>query len=105
MPDFRCNMLGKRGDIIFPTDITAETPEAAIRRASDILHTSNQYLVITMGIRIRSLVRDEPAVSFAVEHETCRQVGGCDRRLPSLLQPIPTEKWELAVIQQDMSGL
>ena len=43
MPDFRCNMLGKRGDIIFPTDITAETPEAAIRRASDILHTSNQY--------------------------------------------------------------
>ena len=42
MPDFCCNMLDEGGDILFPAEITAENSEAAIRRAFDILHTSNQ---------------------------------------------------------------
>jgi hypothetical protein len=42
MPDFRCHMLDERGDILFPADIVAETLDAAIRHAFDILRTSNQ---------------------------------------------------------------
>jgi hypothetical protein len=42
MPDFRCVMLGERGSILFPSDITAESLDAAILYASNILHTSNQ---------------------------------------------------------------
>jgi hypothetical protein len=42
MPDFRCDMLGERGSILFSADITADSLEAAIRHASDVLHTSNQ---------------------------------------------------------------
>ena len=34
-------MLNERGDIIFPADIAAETLDAAVRHAFNILHTSN----------------------------------------------------------------
>ena len=42
MPDFCCKMLDQRGGVLFPSDIIAENLEAAIRHASDVLHTSNQ---------------------------------------------------------------
>jgi hypothetical protein len=42
MPDFRCDMLDERDHTLFPAEITAETLEAAIRHASEILHASNQ---------------------------------------------------------------
>ena len=42
MADFHCKMLDERGGILLPADITAETLEAAIRHATDILRTSNQ---------------------------------------------------------------
>ena len=41
MPDFRCDMLDKRGSILFSAEIIAETLEGAIGHASDVLHTSN----------------------------------------------------------------
>jgi hypothetical protein len=41
MLDYHCHMLNERGDIIFPADIAAETLDAAVRHAFNILHTSN----------------------------------------------------------------
>jgi DNA-binding response OmpR family regulator len=42
MLDFCCDMLDERGGILFSADITAETQEAAIQHASDILRTNNR---------------------------------------------------------------
>jgi hypothetical protein len=42
MPDFRCNMLDQRGNVLFPADVVAEDLEAALRHAFDVLHTSNR---------------------------------------------------------------
>jgi hypothetical protein len=42
MPKFSCKMLNERGAIVSSADITAENLEAAIGRASALLHTSNQ---------------------------------------------------------------
>jgi hypothetical protein len=42
MPDYRCNMLDQRGDILFPADVVADDLEAALRHAFDVLRTSNQ---------------------------------------------------------------
>jgi nucleotide-binding universal stress UspA family protein len=44
VPDYRCNMLDERGDILFPADIIAENLDDAIRHASDILRANNQSL-------------------------------------------------------------
>ena len=41
MPSFRCHMLDEHGDILFPEDIFAETVNAAIRRAFEILESNN----------------------------------------------------------------
>ena len=41
MPNFRCYMLDEHRDILFPTDILAETVSAAIRRAFEILESNN----------------------------------------------------------------
>ena len=41
MPNFRCYMLDEHRDILFPTDIIAETVSAAIRRAFGILESNN----------------------------------------------------------------
>ena len=42
MLEFHCHMLDERGDILFPTDIIAESLDAAIQDAFRILHTSNE---------------------------------------------------------------
>jgi hypothetical protein len=42
MPDYRCNMLDQRGDVVFPTDIVADDLTAALRHAFDVLGKSNQ---------------------------------------------------------------
>jgi hypothetical protein len=42
MPDFCCKMLNERGAIVSSADIIATDLEAAIGRASALLHTSNQ---------------------------------------------------------------
>ena len=42
MPDYRCNMLDQRGDILFPADVVADDLEAALRHAFDVLRKSNQ---------------------------------------------------------------
>jgi hypothetical protein len=42
MPDFRCNMLDQRGDVLFPANVVAEDLEAALRHAFDVLRKSNQ---------------------------------------------------------------
>jgi hypothetical protein len=42
MPDYRCNMLDQRGDILFPADVVADDLEAALRHAFDRLRKSNQ---------------------------------------------------------------
>jgi hypothetical protein len=36
MPDFRCNMLDQRGNVLFPADVVAEDLEAALRHAFDV---------------------------------------------------------------------
>jgi hypothetical protein len=41
MPEYRCNMLDRRGDVLFPADVVAEDLEAALRHAFDVLHKSN----------------------------------------------------------------
>jgi hypothetical protein len=41
MPNFRCHMLDEHGDILFPTDIAAETVSTAIRHAFEILESNN----------------------------------------------------------------
>jgi hypothetical protein len=43
MPNFRCHMLDERGDTLFPADLSADTLEAAILHAFDILRTSNEH--------------------------------------------------------------
>jgi hypothetical protein len=40
MPDFRCNMLDQRGEVLFPADVVADDLEAALRHAFDILRTN-----------------------------------------------------------------
>jgi hypothetical protein len=42
MPEYRCNMLDQRGDVLFPADVDAEDLEAALRHAFDVLRKSNQ---------------------------------------------------------------
>jgi hypothetical protein len=42
MPNFRCNMLDKDGDTLFPADIVAANLSMAIQHGCQILHTSNQ---------------------------------------------------------------
>ena len=42
MPDYRCNMLDQRGDVLFPADVVAEDLAAALQHAFDVLHKSNQ---------------------------------------------------------------
>ena len=40
MPEFRCNMLDQRGDVLFPTDVVADDLEAALRHAISMLRTN-----------------------------------------------------------------
>ena len=42
MPDFRCNMLDQRGNVLFPADIVAEDLEAALRHAFEVFDKSNR---------------------------------------------------------------
>jgi hypothetical protein len=42
MPEYRCNMLDERGDVLFPADIVAEDLEGAIRHAFEVLRLSNR---------------------------------------------------------------
>jgi len=42
MPEYRCNMLDQHGHILLPSDIVAESLDAALRDAIDILHKCNQ---------------------------------------------------------------
>lgn len=42
MPDFRCNMLDQRGNVLFPADIVAQDLEAALRHAFEVFHKSNR---------------------------------------------------------------
>jgi hypothetical protein len=42
MQDFRCYMFNVEGEILFGVNIVAETPDAASRRASELLSTKNR---------------------------------------------------------------
>ena len=41
MPDYRCHMLDQRGNILFPSDVIAESLDAALRGAFDIFRRTN----------------------------------------------------------------
>ena len=42
MPDYRCNMLDQRGDVLFPADVVAEDLASALRHAFAVFRESNQ---------------------------------------------------------------
>jgi hypothetical protein len=42
MPDYRCNMLDRRGDVLFPADVVADDLESALRHAFTVLRNTNQ---------------------------------------------------------------
>jgi hypothetical protein len=42
MADYRCYMFNVEGEILFGVNIAAETPDAASRRAIEILRTKNR---------------------------------------------------------------
>ena len=42
MPDYRCNMLDQRGDVLFPADVVAEDLATALQHAFDVLRQSDQ---------------------------------------------------------------
>ena len=63
MPDYRCNMLDQRGDVLFPADVVAEDLATALRHAFDVLRQSNQGAsLIEAGLRPRSLGGHEQTV-------------------------------------------
>ena len=65
MPDYRCNMLDQRGDVLFPADIVADDLEAALRHAFDVLRQTNQGTsLIEAGLRPRSLGWHESTCSL-----------------------------------------
>ena len=47
MPDYRCYMLDHRGNILFPSPIVAESLEAALRSAFEILRKTNEAPSVT----------------------------------------------------------
>jgi hypothetical protein len=47
---FRCNMLDQRGDVLFPADVIADDLETALRRAFDVLRTSNQIASLSKQV-------------------------------------------------------
>ena len=40
MPEFRCNMLDRRGEVVFPADVVAEDLAAALQHAFEVLRTN-----------------------------------------------------------------
>ena len=42
MPDYRCNMLDQRGDVLFPADIVADDLATALQHAFGVLRKTNQ---------------------------------------------------------------
>jgi hypothetical protein len=42
MPNFRCHMLDEHGAILFPTDLTVDSVEAALRQAFELLESNNR---------------------------------------------------------------
>src|ERR1700693_1125471 len=42
MPEYRCNMLNQHGDILFPSDIVAESLDAALQDAVDVFRKCNE---------------------------------------------------------------
>jgi hypothetical protein len=40
MPQYRCNMLDQRGDVLFPANVVADDLESALRHAFDVLRTN-----------------------------------------------------------------
>ena len=50
MPDYRCNMLDQRGDVLFPADIVADDLEAALRHAFDVLRQTNQRATLSRRV-------------------------------------------------------
>ena len=40
MPEFRCNMLDRRGEVVFPSDVVAEDLAAALQHAFEVLRTN-----------------------------------------------------------------
>jgi hypothetical protein len=47
MPDYRCCMLDHRGNLLFPSDIVAESLEAALRSAFELLRQTNEAASVT----------------------------------------------------------
>jgi hypothetical protein len=47
MPDYHCYILDHRGSILFPSDIVAESLEAALRIAFDILRKTSEAPSVT----------------------------------------------------------
>lgn len=47
MPDYRCHMLDQRGNILFPSDVIAESLDAALRGAFDIFRRTNEAPSVT----------------------------------------------------------
>ena len=40
MPQYRCNMLDQRGDVLFPANVVADDLESALRHAFEVLRTN-----------------------------------------------------------------
>jgi len=36
MPEYRCNMLDRRGEVVFPADVVAEDLAAALQHAFEV---------------------------------------------------------------------
>jgi hypothetical protein len=74
MLDFRCYMFNVEGEILFGVNITAETLDAALKRAFELRHTKNQN-------------RPSPRLIYAVEVWS-----GSNRLFPESLDASPKSK-------------
>ncbi len=50
MPDYRCNMLDQRGDVLFPADVVAEDLSTALQHAFDVRRQSNQGMPLSKRV-------------------------------------------------------
>jgi hypothetical protein len=72
MPDFHCYMFNVEGEILFGVNIVAETLDAALRRAFEVLRTKNQ---------------NRPSSRMI---STCEVWSGSNRLFPQRLDAMPT---------------
>jgi hypothetical protein len=58
---FRCQMLDRQGDILFPADIVAETMDIAIQQAFQIRQERNQAAAAAERVYAFRVWHDPPA--------------------------------------------